>query len=340
MFRTERSHSRKIDNTYNQQKLSQNSKWNISDINKIQNLISNIRSSRSNKISKAGTDGINKPFAYKYDASVFKSTIEPKGYKYGISNANVNTINHQDFNDFNSITATEYNKSKGFKKLNGGRQILKQLSNKLRNNKNFKALYASNEVIKDSKASKIDAISSFSPKIPTKVGIDSNSLKQYQKEMTMIAKKKREYIFSQAKKLNIAKLNNLGVKQSHINHPNENTTTSIMTSMGGNPNNFSIDYPGLNESLITSHNDFDKAKIADYSTINNKKQTSKRNSTKKILRDINADVRQKHNGSVDKHKPYEYRSSIESNRKEGSKKNNHGDSMAPRSSCSNSNFTK
>ena len=175
MFRTERSHSRKIDNTYNQQKLSQNSKWNISDINKIQNLISNIRSSRSNKISKAGTDGINKPFAYKYDASVFKSTIEPKGCKYGISNANVNTINHQDFNDFNSITAIEYNKSKGFKKLNGGRQILKQLCNKLRNNKNFKALYASNEVIKDSKSSKIDAITSFSPKISTKVEIDLNS---------------------------------------------------------------------------------------------------------------------------------------------------------------------
>ena len=268
------------------------------------------------------------------------TNIEPRNYKYGGSNAHVHTINHQDLYDVGSGSTINNKQSKGLKNFNtSGRHILKQLWSKLRNFEKFKVQYSSNEVIHDFNTIKDEHTNQLSPNNPLKINSTKEGLKKYQKEITMIAKKKRDYIFSQAKKIDLSKFNSLSIKTTQVNNLNNvnMATSSIAVSTGGNPNNLSLDYPGFNESLLSSHNDFDKAKIRDYATIKNNRQAS----SKKILREINAEIRKKHNGSVDKHKPYEYNSPIDSKRKDKAKKNKkntQGDIVNSRSSCSNSNY--
>ena len=179
-------------------------------------------------------------------------------------------------------------------------------------------------------------------------------MKKYQKEITLIAKKKREYMLAQAKSNKKNKFNNLAIKTSQSNNHtnNVNTTAStIMMSLVGNANNLSItEYPGLNESLVSLNNDFVKMRIGDYvpppinHPQNKKKSNAGRNSTKKFLRDAHTEVRKKHNGSVDKRKAHDYKKSTGSRKRseEGhkKKKKTNGDGAITRSSCSNSNFPK
>lgn len=126
-------------------------KYPISDLNKIQSLLTTLRSSRSNKISKGGTDNSRKPNAYKHD-SAHKKTLEPKSHKYKDYSTNViNTINRKDLMNNSSLGNTNFKKNKVLKYFNGGgRQMFEQLWSKLKKYENLKSLYASNETIKSS----------------------------------------------------------------------------------------------------------------------------------------------------------------------------------------------
>lgn len=295
--------------------------------------------------------------AYKYDSNGYKSTLEPKVNNYRDYSTNAQTINHQNFYDSNSITNASFKKNKVLKYFNGGgRQIFEQLCNKLRKYENLKSLYSSNETIKNLQSNTSNSNGKYSTVKPredskTKCSVNERIMKKYQKEITMIAKKKREYIMAQAKNLKKGNFNNLAIKTSHLNgnSNNVNTTAStILMSMAGNGNNLSItEYPGMNESLASLNQDFIKYKIGDYppSTTHKNKSNGGRNSTKKFLRDTHTEIRKKHNCSVDKRKAYEYKKSTGSRKRseEGNKKkrnSNHGDSGVTRSSLSNSNFPK
>lgn len=109
----------------------------------------------------------------------------------------------------------------------------------------------------------------------------------------------------------------------------------MMSLVANNANNLSItEYPGLNESLVSLNHDFGKMKFCEYLPPqihypkNTKKKGNGRNSTKKFLRDAHTEVRKRHNGSVDKRKPNDYKRSSgsrkrseEGNRKIKAKKN-------------------
>jgi len=100
------------------------SKCNITDINKIQTLLTSIRSSRSNKISKGGTDGAKKINAYKHDPG-HKNTLEPSINKYKDYSTNIiNTINPKDLLDNSTISTTNNKKNKVLKYFNGGGRIM------------------------------------------------------------------------------------------------------------------------------------------------------------------------------------------------------------------------
>lgn len=123
------------------------SKCNISDINKIQTLLTSIRSSRSNKMSKGGTDSSKKPNAYRHEPMGYKSTLEPQIQKYRDYSTNIHTINHKDLYDTGSLSTTSH-KNKVLKYFNGGRQTIAQLCDRLKKYNNLKSIYASNETIK------------------------------------------------------------------------------------------------------------------------------------------------------------------------------------------------
>lgn len=105
--------------------------------------------------------------------------------------------------------------------------------------------------------------------------------------------------------------------------------------MCNNGNNLSItEYPGLNDSVISLNNDFNKVKLDKYPTaaLNVSKFASRskrkvgggRNSTKKFLRDARTEVRKRHNGSVDKRKQSDYRKNSGSRKR--SEENTHNNS--------------
>lgn len=319
-------------------------KCNVTDLNKIQNLLTSIRSSRSNKISKGGTDSVKKPSAYRHEPIGYKSTLEPKTHKYRDYSTNINTINHRDLYENVSLSTSNYKKNKALKYFNGGgRKVFQQLCNKLRKYENLKSLYASNETIKSSLNT-----SSISCKYPVKQKIETKSktslnhdriMKKHQKEITMIAKKKRDYMLAQAKS-----------HQPNNQTNNGNTTASTIMMSLANANNLSItEYPGLNESLMSLNPDFGKMRIGDYvpptiSHPNVKKVNGGRNSTKKFLHNAHTEIRKKNSGSVDKRKYDQKRNtgsrkrSEEGPKSKSKKKNAHVDSGLIRSSCSNSNF--
>lgn len=158
-------------------------------------------------------------------------------------------------------------------------------------------------------------------------------MKKYQKEITLIAKKKRDYMLAQAKNLN---------NQSNIGNT---TASTIMMSLIGNANNLSItEYPGMNESLASLGHEGGKVKFGEYMPQAEKKVNVGRNSTKKFLRDAHTEVRKKHNTSVDKRKVHDYKRSTGSRKRSEErnkkKKSTHVDSGIIKSSCSNSNFPK
>ena len=347
LFRSERSNSRKVDKYQSPSSMYPKNKCNVSDINKIQTLLTSIRSSRSNKVSKGGTDGFKKSSAYKHD-SAYKKTLEPKSNKYKDYSTNIiNTINHKDLLDNSSLGNNNFKKNKVLKYFNGGgRLMFEQLWNKLRKYENLKSLYASNETIKSSLNMSSISNSKYGTIKPpiehkSKTALNNDRImKKYQKEITMIAKKKRDYMMAQAKNKQKNKFNNLAVKTSqsnnnHNNHNNVNTTAStiMMSLVNNNANNLSItEYPGLNESLVSLNHDFGKMKFGEYvppqihyPNKSKKKSGYGRNSTKKFLRDAHTEVRKRHNGSVDKRKPHDYKKSSGSRKKseEGTKKSKH-----------------
>ena len=305
---------------------------------------------------------MKKPSAYRHEPIGYKSTLEPKIQNYRDYSTNINTINHKDLYDGNSLSTTNYKKNKALKYFNGGgRQVFEQLCNKLRKYENLKSLYASNETIKSTlntsglNNSKYGTSKSKNEGKPKTAFPNDRIMKKYQKEITLIAKKKRDYMLAQAKNNQIKfKFNNFAVKTAQSNNQtnNVNTTAStIIASLLGNANNLSItEYPGLNESLASLNPDFAGARIGGYapqniSQPNVKKLNAGRNSTKKFLRDAHTEFRKKHSGSVDKRKPHDYKRSTGSRKRseEGNKKKkkgNHVDSGITRSSCSNSNFPK
>jgi hypothetical protein len=323
-------------------------KWGISDINKIQTLLTSIRSSRSNKISKGGTESTNKQNAYRHEPIGYKSTLEPKIEKYRDYSTNIATLNQKELWDPDSLSTTNYKKNKMLKYFGGGgRQIFKQLYNKLQKYENLKSLYASNETIKSSLNTSVGGkYGSTKNKDGSKVKAFNNDkiIKKYQKEITLIAKKKRDYMLAQAKN---AKLINSNNQTNNVN----TTASTIMMSLLGNANNLSItEYPGMNESLVSLNHDFGKIRFGEYApqnlnVSNAKKSNVGRNSTKKFLRDVHTEVRKKHNTSVDKRKVHDYKRSTGSRKRseEGTKKKKksaHVDSGIIKNSCSNSNFPK
>jgi len=91
-------------------------------------LLTSIRTSRSNKISKGGTDSVKRPNAYKHDGMGYKSTLEPKIHKYRDYSTNLNTINHQEFYDGVNFSTKNPKKKQVLKYFNGaGRQVFQQL---------------------------------------------------------------------------------------------------------------------------------------------------------------------------------------------------------------------
>jgi hypothetical protein len=314
-------------------------------------------------MSKGGTDSIQKKqSAYRHEPIGYKSTLEPKIEKYRDYSTNVNTtINHKDLYDPNSLSTANYKKNKVLKYFNGGgRQIFKQLCNKLRKYENLKSLYASNETIKSGLNTSVLSNSKYGAtknknEHKSKTALNNDKvMKKYQKEITMIAKKKRDYMLAQAKNGKKNKFNHVAIKTSQSNNQTNNVNTAastIMMSLVGNANNLSItEYPGLNESLVSLNHDFGKMRFGEYapqnmSQANVKKTNGGRNSTKKFLRDVHTEIRKKHNTSVDKRKANDYKRSTGSRKRseEGNKKkkkNPHIDSGIIRSSCSNSNFPK
>ena len=124
LFRSERSNSRKVDKYQSPSSMYPKNKCNVSDINKIQTLLTSIRSSRSNKVSKGGTDGFKKSSAYKHD-SAYKKTLEPKSNKYKDYSTNIiNTINHKDLLDNSSLGNNNFKKNKVLKYFNGGGRLM------------------------------------------------------------------------------------------------------------------------------------------------------------------------------------------------------------------------
>ncbi|CAI2368223.1 unnamed protein product [Moneuplotes crassus] len=299
-FKCGRSHSRKVDN-------NPPGKGNFMALNKIQNLLTNIRTSRSNKVSKAGTESGKKSSAYRNDATGYKSTLEPKANKYKHYN-NLNTINHNDFYDGINSSTKNHKKNKALKYFNGpGRQVFHQLCNKMRKYENLKSLYASSETIKTSlntsslgKSKIYNSKSKNEKKAKTSLNND-RMMKKYQKEITLIAKRKREYALAQAKANN------------HTNNVNTTASTILMSLAGANANNLSItEYPGFNESLASLNHDFGKVRIGEYvpqniSHKNMSKMKVGRNSTKKFLRGVHTEIRKKQSGSVDRRKSHDQR---------------------------------
>lgn len=160
----------------------------------------------------------------------------------------------------------------------------------MRKYENLKSLYASNDTIKSTlNTSSLGKNKSNSSKSKyenkTKISLNNDRMmKKYQKEITLIAKKKKDYMLAQA-------------RSSH-HAGNVNTTAStIMMSLAGNANNLSItEYPGLNESLQTLNHDFGKMKIGEYVPLKISKHKVKkinvgRNSTKKFLRGVHTEIR-------------------------------------------------
>lgn len=207
----------------------------MSDISKIQNLLTSIRSSRSNKISKGGTDSVKKHPVYRHEPAGYKSTLEPKLHNYKDYSTNIHTINHKDLYDTVSLSTTNHKKNKVLKYFNGGgRQIFQQLCNKLRKYENLKSLYASNETIKsalntsalnNSKYGILDSSKVFftgstkhknEGKSKTSLAND-RIMKKYQKEITLIAKKKRDYMLAQSKNPKKHKFGNLGISTAAQN---------------------------------------------------------------------------------------------------------------------------
>ena len=125
--------------------------------------------------------------------------------------------------------------------------------------------------------------------------------KKYQKEITLIAKKKRDYAIAKAKNIN---------QTGNVN----TAASTILMSLAGNANNLSItEYPGLNESLVSLNHDFGKMRLGEYvpqsiPQNNIKKNNVGRNSTKKFLRGVHTEIR-KHSGSVDKRKAHDHKRS-------------------------------
>ena len=234
---------------------------------------------------------MKKHSSYKHDSAEYKSTIDPKINNYRDYGANEKGMNHHNFYDSNSITNNNHKKNKVLKYFNGGgRQIFEQLWNKLRKYENLKSLYSSNETIKNPQNNtsinngKFNTVKAREDS-KTRWNINDSIMKKYQKEITMIAKKKKEYMLAQAKNLKKNKFNNLAIKTSQINNSNNvNTTAStILMSLVGNANNLSItEYPGMNESLASLNQDFVKYKIGEYppSANHKNKHTVGRNSTK------------------------------------------------------------
>jgi len=213
----------------------------------------------------------------------------------------------------------------------------------LRKYENLKSLYASNETIKSS----LNTSSLNNSKYGTvKPPIDNKSktamtndriMKKYQKEITMLAKKKRDYMIAQAKNNKKSKINN------QTNNVNTTASTIMMSLVANNANNLSItEYPGLNESLISLNHDFGKMKFGEYvppivhHPSHAKKKGNGRNSTKKFFRDAHTEIRKKHNGSVDRRKDYGTKKSTGSRKRseEGNrkKKKHINDNVVTRSS--------